>query len=189
MKSAFFTGHRRKSGDCVWEIFADIEIEKLILSGVTDFYAGGALGWDTVCAEAVINFRAQEYPEVKLHLVLPCCEEEQTLKWTDEQKARYHEILTSADSVEYVSERYYNGCMKKRNERLVELAEYCLGYYDERRKASGTGQTVRMAQKKGIEIINARSLEQEQIQISAMIQSHGFDQTISMLISKCRAEH
>ena len=121
--------------------------------------------------------------------MLPCCEEEQTLKWTDEQKARYHKILTAADSVEYVSKRYYDGCMKKRNERLVQLADCCLCYYDDRRKASETGQTVRMAQKKGIEIINARTLELQQIQISAMIQSYGFDQTISILILKCQAEH
>lgn len=53
------------------------------------------------------------------------------------------------------SERYYDGCMKGRNARLVELATVCcICYWNVNDKRSGTGQTVRMAQKKGIEIIN-----------------------------------
>ena len=42
--------------------------------------------------------------------------------------------------------------MKRRNERLVELADYCICYCTNPR--SGTGQTVRMAKDKGIDIIN-----------------------------------
>lgn len=45
--------------------------------------------------------------------------------------------------------------MKARNARLVELAsDYCICYWNPKNFRSGTGQTVRMAQKKGIEIIN-----------------------------------
>lgn len=57
--------------------------------------------------------------------------------------------------MEQVSERYYNGCMKARNARLVELAtDYCICYWNPKDFRSGTGQTVHMAQKKGIEVIN-----------------------------------
>lgn len=46
-------------------------------------------------------------------------------------------------------------CMKERNARLVELAsECCIAYWNANNKRSGTGQTVRMAQKKGLEVIN-----------------------------------
>ena len=45
--------------------------------------------------------------------------------------------------------------MKARTARLVELAsDYCICYWNPKDFRSGTGQTVRMAQKKVIEIIN-----------------------------------
>ena len=41
-------------------------------------------------------------------------------KWSDSAQERYHSILKKADSVEYVSREYYDGCMLDRNHRLVE---------------------------------------------------------------------
>ena len=43
------------------------------------------------------------------------------IKWTEEQKAELEKLLGLADSVEYVSDRYYNGCMKARNARLAAM--------------------------------------------------------------------
>ena len=127
----------------------------LIENGATDFYAGGALGWDSIAAEAVLKLR-EMYPRIKLHLVLPCSPEEQTYKWNDIQKVEYYNILKTADAVEYTSKHYYDGCMKVRNARLVELADCCVCYYDNRSR-SGTGQTVRMAEKAGRTVINMYS--------------------------------
>ena len=121
--------------------------------GVTDFYAGRAYGFYAVSAFSVLHLK-ENYP-VKLHLILPCSKEEQSRKWTAEQKAELEKLLRLADSVEYVSDRYYKGCMKARNARLVELAsDYGICYWNPSNYRSGTGQTVRMAQKKGIEVIN-----------------------------------
>ena len=112
------------------------------------------MGWDTLAALTVLKLR-ESYPEVKLHLVLPCPFEEQSAKWNEAQKAEYQHILGLADNVEQVFDRYYNGCMKARNARLVELAsDYCICYWNPKHYRSGTGQTVRMAQRKGIEVIN-----------------------------------
>ena len=155
-KTACFTGHR--------DINANISaLSSLLCStldcliteqGVTDFYAGGAVGFDTLAADAVLRMR-EKYPLVKLHLVLPCSNAEQTKDWTAEQVADFNRIIGLADSVEYISDRYYNGCMKDRNARLVELAsECCICYWNPKNYRSGTGQTVRMAQRKGIEVIN-----------------------------------
>ncbi len=128
-------------------------LEILISNGITDFYAGGAYGWDIICELTVIKIR-KRYPQIKLHLILPCFAEEQIAYWSDLWKARYNYILNNADSVEYVSEYYSKDCMKRRNARLVELADCCVCYYNENYIRSGTGQTLRMASKKGIEIIN-----------------------------------
>ena len=121
---------------------------------VTDFYTGGAVGWDALAALTVLKLR-ESYPEVKLHLVLPCPFEKQSTKWNEAQKTEYLRIFGLADSVEQVSDRYYNGCIKARNAHLVELAsDYSICYWNPKHYRSGTGQTVRMAQKKGIEVIN-----------------------------------
>ena len=56
--------------------------------------------------------------DFKLHMILP--HEGQADKWSDSAQERYHSILKKADSVEYVSREYYDGCMLDRNHRLVE---------------------------------------------------------------------
>lgn len=155
-RSACFTGHRTiKADKSTFSALLSSVIERLITDkSVTDFYAGGAYGFDAVSAFSVLHLK-ENYPEVKLHLILPCSKEEQSRKWTAEQKAELEKLLGLADSVEYVSDRYYNGCMKTRNARLVELAsDCCICYWNPSNFRSGTGQTVRMAQKKGIEVIN-----------------------------------
>ena len=93
------------------------------------------------------------YPHIRLHLILPCSNEEQTEKWSEEERAEFYRILKLSDTTEYTSEHYYDGCMKKRNARLIELADCCFCYWDGRQR-SGTGQTVRMAIKKNIEVVN-----------------------------------
>ena len=60
--------------------------------------------------------------------------------------------MKQADSVEYVSRAYYDGCMIDRNHRLVESAGLLLAVYNGVRR-SGTGATVNYARKMGREII------------------------------------
>ncbi|MGN1136762.1 MAG: SLOG family protein [Oscillospiraceae bacterium] len=150
-KNCCFTGHRNISDtDKLREKLENILIS-LMENGTADFYAGGAVGFDILCEQTVLKLR-EEYPQTKLHLILPCHEDEQTYGWTAENKAEYHRILLAADSIEYVSAQYTKDCMKKRNARLVELSDCCICYYKTRR--SGTGQTVKMAETKGMKIIN-----------------------------------
>lgn len=155
-RTVCFTGHRTIAEDkekLSARLYALLE-RFVTEQKITDFYTGGAVGWDALAALTVLKLR-ESYPEVKLHLVLPCPFEEQSAKWNEAQKAGYQHILGLADNVEQVSDRYYNGCMKARNARLVELAsDYCICYWNPKNLRSGTGQTVRMAQKKGIEVIN-----------------------------------
>ncbi len=147
-----FTGHRQitdfhKATRSLLEL-----LEKLINQGAEDFYAGGAVGFDTLCALAVLNLK-HIHPQIRLNLILPCANHEQINGWNDRQKETFRKILASADTVEYVSDCYTKDCMKLRNARLVEAADCCVCYYMKKYK-SGTGQTVRMAQAKGIKIYN-----------------------------------
>ncbi len=160
MKSVCFTGHRSiKITDKLKAALTKVLCRLIEKYGVTDFYAGGAVGWDALCAQTVINLRSV-YPQIRLHLVLPCREADRTAKWNDSQKAEDKKILSAADSVEYTSQKYFDGCMKKRNARLVELADICVCYYNDKNSASGTGQTVRMALRNNIRVINIFVLEQ-----------------------------
>ena len=68
------------------------------------------------------------------------------------QVATYEYILGRADSVEYLSEEYTDGCMRERNQRLVDLSDILIAYVS--RYSSGAAQTVRMAEKAGKTVYN-----------------------------------
>lgn len=46
-------------------------IEEQIKAGVVFYGAGGALGFDTIAAQTVLEMK-NEYPQLRLILVLPC---------------------------------------------------------------------------------------------------------------------
>ena len=81
-KVACFSGHRKLPEDCE-ELRKSLEdsITELIKKGVMYFGAGGALGFDMLAEETVIQMK-QQYHQIRLILVLPCPPEQQTLKWT-----------------------------------------------------------------------------------------------------------
>lgn len=148
-----FTGHRRLFVTAELKNRLTKTLEALIAEGCTDFYAGGALGWDTLCERTVLSLR-ERYPWIRLHLLLPCSYEAQTSRWSVMQKAEYWALLNQADSVTYISPTYDKACMRRRNAALVEQADCLLCYYNAENRASGTGQTVRMAEKRGLRIVN-----------------------------------
>ena len=153
--SACFTGHRDMAEDesSVSERLLPLLEKACTEEGIKDFYAGGARGFDTLAAKCVIALR-ETHADVKLHLVLPCPNENQLRDWTAEQKEEFYRVLEQADEIEYTSDHWYWGCMRVRNARLVECAsDLCISYHDKTIK-SGTGQTVAFAKKKGLKIVN-----------------------------------
>ena len=115
----------------------------MVENGVMDFYSGGADGVDCWASLIVLELR-QKNPALKLHLILP--HERQADRWSNSTQERYRLILDQADSVEYVSQEYYEGCMLDRNHRLVETAGVLLAVYNGERRG-GTAATVRYARK------------------------------------------
>ena len=154
VKSMCFTGHRNLNCDLEDLKFRAYDaLERMIKNaGIVKFYNGGAIGWDTLTAQTVLELR-QKYPHIRLNMVLPCSPENQSYKWSQPQKQTYFSILERADSIEQIADRYFDGCMKQRNARLVELSDCCFCYWNGNLK-SGTVQTIRMAQRKHIMIIN-----------------------------------
>ena len=146
-----FTGHRKIPLDqleCVTQRLRDAVIAS-IKDGYQYFGAGGALGFDTLAAQTVLNLK-KDYQQIKLILVLPC--KTQTRGWKQEDIEEYNRILKAADKVVYTSQDYYNGCMHKRNRHLVDNSSLCICYLTER--TGGTAYTVDYARKVGCRVIN-----------------------------------
>ena len=146
-----FTGHRHIPADEYNALNQRLEdeIENLIHQGVRYFGAGGALGFDTLAALAVLRLKPA-YPHIRLILVLPC--KDQTKGWDRADKKIYNQILRQADKVVYVSEQYTPGCMKTRNRHLVEYSSVCLCYLTNPK--SGTAYTANYAKQNGLRVIN-----------------------------------
>ena len=124
-------------------------VDALYREGITHFYCGGALGFDTVAAVTVLNMKAC-YPALKLILAIPC--PEQSARWRDADRALYESILRRADEVVTVSPSYTNTCMMKRNRYMVDRAEVLISYV--KRETGGSAATKRYAIKKGLRILD-----------------------------------
>lgn len=159
MKVCAFTGHRPKSFPWGYEESArdclllkevlEAQITALAEQGVTDFLSGMAQGVDLWSSQIVLDLQKKN-PALKLHCVLPC--KGQDSKWTASAQERYRSILAQANEVVYVGQEYNRDCMLKRNRYLVDHSSILLAVYNGTWR-SGTGATVRYAQKLKREII------------------------------------
>ncbi len=146
-----FTGHRKIPPE-QYELIAKrlkSEITAFIQRGVIYFAAGGALGFDTMAALAMLELK-ELYPHIRLILVLPC--KTQTRGWRESDIAIYEHIQKACDKYVYTSDAYSRGCMHKRNRHLVDNSGYCVCYLTE--SAGGTAYTVKNAKKTRITVIN-----------------------------------
>lgn len=150
-KTCCFTGHRFIAKSEYPIIYYKLKrvIERLIDKGVIYFYAGGALGFDTIAAEIILYLKTQ-YPQIKLIMVYPC--RDQTVLWMQKDIEKYIKIKSRCDEYVYISEKYTNECMRERNRYLVDKSSYCIYYLEN--KNSGTSYTVNYALKKGLTVIN-----------------------------------
>lgn len=153
-----FTGHRPQKlpekGDeksnqimqCKHFLFG--EIAGAIQEGYREFLSGMAMGTDLWCAEIVLSLR-RIHPEISLHAVLPW--RTQDADWPEDWQLRCRAALAQADEITTLSEHYYKGCFLARNQFLVERSSRLIALCtaDE----GGAGQTLRLAQQAGLEII------------------------------------
>ena len=150
-KTVCFTGHRTIPMLKKWKIEKKLKetLEALIDNGYCYFGAGGALGFDTIAAQTVLELK-KKHPEIKLILVLPC--KNQTRGWEEKDVTVYESIIEQADKVVYTQEHYDRGCMLKRNRHLVDNSSVCVAYLTEEK--GGTAYTVNYANQKGVKVIN-----------------------------------
>ena len=115
------------------------------------FYSGMAMGFDIIAAETVLLLRrAYEKASIKLICAVPFID--QPSAFDEEWKKRYNDVLSQADEVILISDKYYPGCYAKRNEFMVRYSDYVVTWFDGR--SGGTKNTVKFAEKLGRKVIN-----------------------------------
>ena len=153
-----FTGHRKIPNERVNHLYEAVRLEMswLISHGIVEFYTGGALGFDTIAALAVLDARNRN-PGLKLNLALPYPEQAQS--WKAQERETYDYILSAADNICYSSEHYHGGVMHLRNRYMVEHSSICVCYYDKSldngsNRRGGTLYTVNYARQLGLKLLN-----------------------------------
>ncbi len=156
--SCFFTGHRFLAEEEMEPLYE--RVLRCILDrnreGVRYFLCGGAIGFDLFAAQAVIMLRRDFGKDVHLVLVLPC--RDQTARWSGIQGGidylrQYHEAKSAAEGVVYIRDFYVDGCMRERNQYMVDHSSRCIAFWNGTIQG-GTAQTIRMAQRKNLPIWN-----------------------------------
>ena len=167
-RTACFTGHRPREvmafepldARCerLTEAF-DREVQRLVQQQRVDmFLCGMADGFDLFAAQRLLWLRRMDrIPQgVCLIAVLPYPGHIRSMprkRWTE----AYQEVLLCAQDALVVSAEYGPEAYKKRNAYMVEHARYVLAFWNHSPR-SGTGQTVRMAEKSGRTIVNLYDL-------------------------------
>lgn len=146
-----FTGHRAVSSAHLSGLPALLSraVAYAYARGCRTFYTGGALGFDTYAARAVISFRV-EHRDVRLVLLLPCVDQAES--WNRASRAEYEWILKEADEVRYFADAYTKDCMRLRNLALAECGDLLIAYVGHER--SGAAQTLRAATRLGKQVCN-----------------------------------
>ncbi len=149
--SCCFTGHRDIPLYLVPEISEKIrtEAERLIASGVTHFYTGGAVGFDMLALKVLTQLK-KSVPSMVLHVIAPC--EGHMKNWNEESKVEFCRLIEDADELKYLSPFYFSGCMQVRNRYLVDHSSYCIAFLE--RNTGGSAYTVKYAEEKGLSVIN-----------------------------------
>lgn len=167
-RTACFTGHRPREvmafepldAHCerLTEAF-DREVQRLVQQQRVDmFLCGMADGFDLFAAQRLLWLRRMDrIPQgVCLIAVQPYPGHIRSMprkRWTE----AYQEVLLCAQDALVVSAEYGPEAYKKRNAYMVEHARYVLAFWNHSPR-SGTGQTVRMAEKSGRTIVNLYDL-------------------------------
>lgn len=126
-----FSGHRKLPKDQIEKIIKHLnqEVDWLIAQSVTNFISGGALGFDQLAASLIITKKEMGQP-IRLIFALPCKNQDEL--WHNNQKKLYHNLLSEADEIIYLSESYHDTCMAERNHYMVDQASYCICHIDDR---------------------------------------------------------
>lgn len=159
-KTACFTGHRPEKipFDIRDRFFRETVSSLLYLHsyeavgrGYDTFICGMQRGIDVMAGLAVLRLR-EVFKNIRLVCVSPFRSEIKRRSGGDRDDYIY--LKDNCDGFVVLSETYFQGCYLRRNDFMTDLSSLVIGAVADTN--SGTGQTLRRAQKKGldVEVIN-----------------------------------
>lgn len=125
------------------------------------FGVGGAVGFDMIAAEYLLNLKDHKEHQLKIISVLPYPAWRETEDWTDALREREEQILRASDKVVYVRPEYEKNVFLLRDRKLVDGSAYCVSYCN--RLRTGTAYTVKYALEHGLKVYNASSFDIRQL--------------------------
>ena len=163
-KVCCFTGHRpnrlpwgeHEKGEG-FEAFRERlkhQIEVAILGGVSHFICGMAEGIDLLCGELVLQLK-RSYTYITLEVAIPW--PNQSDKFSRRNKSRWLGLRHNANKVTIVCRYWRKNVFERRNQYMVDNSDLLIAVC--RNMTSGAGQTIRMAERRGIPIIRVEVSE------------------------------
>lgn len=151
-----FTGHKNIPVEEEAKIKTRVyhRLQPLIQQGILYFGVGGALGFDRMMTEYLIQLR-KENRRLKIIEVLPF--EGYRSKWPKEEQAKAKLLDRQMDKIVYVSTEPSRGAYFARNRHLVDGSKYCISYCN--KPTGGTAYTVKYALEQGLTVYNASSFD------------------------------
>ncbi|GAB6122379.1 SLOG family protein [Dysgonomonas termitidis] len=151
-KTVAFTGHRHINPNAIAPLKEELThtIRQQYHNGYTTFIVGGAVGFDLLAAEIVLELQ-QEFTDIQLFCAVPYAGHH--IYFRNESMQRYIHIANKATSNIILSPRYYDCYFLHRNDYMIEHCSLLIAYYNQSFR-SGTGYTVRRAEANNISIIN-----------------------------------
>lgn len=146
-----FTGHRDLPIGMDEEIWRRVYVclEPLLKEGVRYFGVGGALGFDTLMAEKLLELR-ESRTQLRVILVQPFRGYQS--RWTPAQQARAAAVERRVDKVVVCRQTPGRGAFLARDRHLVDGSGYCIAWCT--RNTGGTAYTLRYAQQQGLRVWN-----------------------------------
>jgi uncharacterized phage-like protein YoqJ len=146
-----FTGHRNLPVGKEEEIWRRVygRLLPLLKQGVRYFGVGGALGFDTLTAEKLLELHEQDQ-RLRVILVLPFPGYQS--RWTPAQQARAAQVMRRVHKIVYCCQMPSREAFLARNRHLVDGSAYCIAYCT--RTTVGSAYTLQYARRRGLQVWN-----------------------------------
>ena len=153
LSTVCFTGHRKISDKVRPELDAVLRqfVTSLYERGARTFKTGGAVGFDTMAALAVLDMKYQ-LPDDSIKLVLCLAAPDQADHFSQYDRIIFNMIKDKADLVLYSAEHSTAESYYARNRKLVDGSDACVAFCTVQR--GGTYYTCKTALLSGVEFIN-----------------------------------
>ena len=134
----------------------DRAVHEAIIQGTRTFLCGMAQGFDLLAGEVVLKHKLRSIDKISLIAVAPY--ENQHKSWNSFWQGKYIRLANQADFLLFMQPFYTPFCFHQRNRFMVQHSQMLICYYNG--QEGGTMQTVELARRQGMQIVNLADIRQ-----------------------------